>query len=154
MKLIIKLLLLIFFINSISFAEILKEFKVEGNKRISSKTIILFSKVKVNDDINESNLNEIIKELYSTNFFKDVKVSFSNQILKITVKENPVIQSLIFNGIKKKNIISTLKSSVEMKEKNPFLKNKVKSDETQIINILRSNGFYFSKVESEIKKKW
>ena len=152
MKLIIKLLLLIFFINSISFAEILKEFKIEGNKRISSKTIILFSKVKVNDDINESNLNEIIKELYSTNFFKDVKVSFSNQILKITVKENPVIQSLIFNGIKKKNIISTLKSSVEMKEKNPFLKNKVKSDETQIINILRSNGFYFSKVESEIKK--
>ena len=152
MKLIIKLLLLIFFINSISFAEILKEFKVEGNKRISSKTIILFSKVKINDDINESNLNEIIKELYSTNFFKDVKVSFSNQILKITVKENPVIQSLIFNGIKKKNIISTLKSSVEMKEKNPFLKNKVKSDETQIINILRSNGFYFSKVESEIKK--
>ena len=152
MKLIIKLLLLIFFINSISFAEILKEFKVEGNKRISSKTIILFSKVKINDDINESNLNEIIKELYSTNFFKDVKVSFSNQILKITVKENPVIQSLIFNGIKKKNIISTLKSSVELKEKNPFLKNTVKSDETQIINILRSNGFYFSKVESEVKK--
>ena len=151
MKLIIKLLLLIFFVNSISFAEILKEFKVDGNKRISSKTIILFSKVKINDDINESNLNEIIKELYSTNFFKDVKVSFSNQILKISVKENPVIQSLIFNGIKKKNIISTLKSSVELKEKNPFLKNTVKSDETQIINILRSNGYYFSKVESEIK---
>jgi len=151
MKLIIKLLLLIFFFNSISFAEILKEFKVDGNKRISSKTIILFSKVKINDDINESNLNEIIKELYSTNFFKDVKVSFSNQILKITVKENPVIQSLIFNGIKKKNIISTLKSTVELKEKNPFLKNTVKSDETKIINILRSNGFYFSKVESEIK---
>ena len=151
MKLIIKLLLLIFFINSISFAEILKEFKIDGNKRISSKTIILFSKVKINDDINESNLNEIIKELYSTNFFKDVKVSFSNQILKITVKENPVIQSLIFNGIKKKNIISTLKSNVELKEKNPFLKNTVKSDETQIINILRSNGYYFSKVESEIK---
>ena len=62
-----------------------------------------------------------------------------------------MIQSLIFNGIKKKNIISTLKSSVELKEKNPFLKNTVKSDETQIINILRSNGYYFSKVESEIK---
>ena len=88
-------------------------------------------------------MNEIIKELYSTNFFKDVKVSFSNQILKISVKENPVIQSLIFNGIKKKNIISTLKNSVELKEKNPFLKNTVKSDETQIINILRSNGYYF-----------
>ena len=46
MKLIIKLLLLIFFFNSISFAEILKEFKVDGNKRISSKTIILFLKLK------------------------------------------------------------------------------------------------------------
>tara|TARA_B100000959_G_C14965221_1_gene617450 strand:- start:142 stop:2373 length:2232 start_codon:yes stop_codon:yes gene_type:complete len=151
MRLIIKLLILIFFINTASFAEIIKEFEILGNKRISKKTIILFSKIKIDENINESNLNQIIKELYSTNFFKDVKVSLVDQTLKITVEENPVIQSLIFNGIKKKNIISTLKSNLELKEKHPFLKNTVKSDENKIINILRSNGYYFSSVESEIK---
>ena len=68
MKLIIKVMLLIFFINTISFAEVIKEFKIIGNKRISDTTIILFSKVKINDDINKDDLNEIIKEQYSTNF--------------------------------------------------------------------------------------
>ena len=85
MKLIIKITLLIFFINTISFAEAIKEFKITGNKRISDSTIILFSKVKINDDINKDDLNEIIKELYSTNFFKNVKVSFDNQIIEIFV---------------------------------------------------------------------
>ena len=151
MRLIIKSLILIFFISTVSFADVIREFEIFGNKRISKKTIILFSKVNIDDNINESNLNQIIKELYSTNFFKDVKVSLVDQILKITVEENPVIQSLIFNGIKKKNIISTLKKNLELKEKHPFLKNTVKNDENKIINILRSNGYYFSNVESEIK---
>ena len=144
-------MLLIFFINTISFAEVIKEFKITGNKRISDSTIILFSKVKIYDDINKDDLNKIIKELYSTNFFKNVKVSFDNQIIEIFVDENPVIQKLVFNGIKKKNIISKLKENIKLKEKQPFLKNDVKSDVTNIMNILRSNGFYFSKVESEFK---
>ena len=151
MKLIIKAMLLIFFINTISFAEVIKEFKIIGNKRISDTTIILFSKVKINDDINKDDLNEIIKELYSTNFFKNVKVSFDNQIIQIFVDENLFIQKLVFNGIKKKNIISTLKENIKLKEKQPFLKSDVKNDVTSIMNILRSNGFYFSKVESEFK---
>jgi len=151
MKLIIKIMLLIFFINTISFAEVIKEFKITGNKRISDSTIILFSKVKIYDDINKDDLNKIIKELYSTNFFKNVKVSFDNQIIEIFVDENPVIQKLVFNGIKKKNIISKLKENIKLKEKQPFLKNDVKNDVTNIMNILRSNGFYFSKVESEFK---
>ena len=144
-------MLLIFFINTISFAEVIKEFKITGNKRISDSTIILFSKVKIYDDINKDDLNKIIKELYSTNFFKNVKVSFDNQIIEIFVDENPVIQKLVFNGIKKKNIISKLKENIKLKEKQPFLKNDVKNDVTNIMNILRSNGFYFSKVESEFK---
>ena len=116
MKLIIKIMLLIFFINTISFAEVIKEFKIIGNKRISDTTIILFSKVKINDDINKDDLNEIIKELYSTNFFKNVKVSFDNQIIEIFVDENLFIQKLVFNGIKKKNIISKLKENIKLKE--------------------------------------
>ena len=125
MKLIIKIMLLILFINTISFAEVINEFKIIGNKRISDSTIILFSKVKINDEINKDDLNEIIKELYSTNFFKNVKVSFDNQIIEIFVDENPIIQKLVFNGIKKKNIISKLKENIKLKEKQPFLKNSI-----------------------------
>ena len=46
-KIILKLIYLILFLishSNYSLAEIVKEIKVEGNKRISTQTIILFSK--------------------------------------------------------------------------------------------------------------
>ena len=37
----------------------------------------MFSNVKINDDINDENeLNKILKNLYETNFFKNVSVKF------------------------------------------------------------------------------
>ena len=39
-----------------------------------------------------------------------------------------------------------------MKEKTSFIDNKVKKDEDKITNILRTNGFYFSKVNTKLKK--
>ena len=55
-----------------SFAEIVKKIQIEGNDRVSSDTIKLFSGVKLNDDLNTSELNQILKKLYDTNFFKDI----------------------------------------------------------------------------------
>ena len=46
-----------------SYSDIINQFKISGNDRISDETIILFSGYKVNDNIDESDLNKIIKEL-------------------------------------------------------------------------------------------
>ncbi len=146
LKIIFFVFLLIFPANS----ESIKDIKIIGNERISTATILLFSKIDKDSDITDSDLNSIIKNLYSTDFFKDVKVTFDSQILKIVVNENPIVQSVIFKGIKKKNIISILEENIQLKEKNPFIRNVVKRDATKIVNILRSNGFYFSKVDSKI----
>jgi len=150
MKIIFKIILIFLLLINQSYSEIIKDFKISGNKRISDATIILFSKLKKNEEINDNDLNNVIKELYSTNYFKDVKISLNNQILEIHVEENPIVQSLIFNGIKKSSIISTFKDNITLTEKSPFIENVVKKDETRIINILRSNGYYFSIVSSKI----
>ena len=57
-----------------------------------------------------------------------------------------------FEGLKNKRIIKLLKEQVEMREKNSFIENRVKNDEEKIINILRTNGYYFSKVIPKLKK--
>ncbi len=150
MNFIFKIILLFLLLTNQSLSEIIKDFKILGNKRISDATIVLFSKLKINQDIDNDDLNNVIKELFSTNYFKDVKIEFKNQVVEIIVEENPIVQSLVFNGIKKNNIISALKENIILKEKSPFIKSVVKKDETNIINILRSNGFYFSNVNSKI----
>ena len=59
-----KILISIFFVFK-SNADIINDVKVEGNKRISDDTIILFSGVKINQKITDTSLNDIIKNLYS-----------------------------------------------------------------------------------------
>ena len=78
-----------------SFAEIVKKIQIEGNDRVSSDTIKLFSGVKLNDDLNTSELNQILKKLYDTNFFKDIALNLNENVLFINVKENPIIENYL-----------------------------------------------------------
>ena len=107
-RIILRSLLIIFFYLNTSQAEVIKKFQISGNDRISNETLILFSEVKIGENINENNLNEIIKKLYETSFFEDIKVEFENNILFINVSENPLIQSLVIEGIKKKSVVENI----------------------------------------------
>ena len=85
-----------------SLAEIVNKIEVDGNKRLTKEAIILFSKIQLNKDYDSVTLNSNLKELYQTNFFKSVKLDLENNILYIVVVENPIIENLRIEGIKKK----------------------------------------------------
>ena len=152
MKIIFKSILILLFITISANSEIIKDIKVNGNKRVSSETIKIFTEIEVNNDLSINQLNDVVKKLYSTNFFSNVEINVKKNILYIYVIENPVIQSLKFEGVKNKRIIKLLKEQVEMREKSSFIENRVKNDKEKIINILRTNGYYFSKVTPKLKK--
>ena len=151
MKIIFKFIFLAFIISFSANSEIIKKIEVSGNQRVSSETIKIFSEIKVNDDLNYSDLNDIVKKLYSTNYFKDIKINLENNILKIFIVENPIVQTLSFEGVKNKRILKLLNEQVNIREKNSFIENKIKVDEERITNILRSNGYYFSDVTTKLK---
>ena len=143
-------LFLIFFIWTFSSwlrAEIIDKINIEGNQRISQETIRMFSGVNTNDDISEPDLNKILKRLYDTNFFDLVSVQISNKILIITVKENPIIQNVNFNGIKSSKILDDLKKNTELKSRSSFNEPLLEKDKKKIKNFLKNIGYYFSKIE-------
>ena len=84
----------IFFILSIIFyssnlaAEIINKIVIQGNERISNETIKVYGDIKENDNVDEFKINQILKDLYSTNFFEDVKVrspaDFDNKIKRVS----------------------------------------------------------------------
>ena len=59
----------------------------------------MFSEVSNEDSLNKQDLNSIINKLYDTNFFKNIQINFNDNILKIEVEENPIIEKIIFEGI-------------------------------------------------------
>ena len=134
------------------FSQNITNFEIIGNERISDETIIIFSDLNniKNKELNDNDLNNIIKNLYSTDFFENVSINVVNGKLLIKVIEYPLIQSVVLSGIKNKNEISIIKENIKLREKNSFIPIKVKNDEKIINNILRVNGYYFSTVNTEI----
>ncbi len=147
-------LLLIFFLLSISTVrtEIVNEINVDGNQRISSETIKMFAGVDISDDLSESDLNNILKKLYDTNFFDLVSVKIDNKILLIKVRENPIIQNIDYKGIKSSKILDSLKKNVELKSRSSFNEFLLEKDKKKIKNFLKNIGYYFSDVVISIEE--
>ena len=53
--------MLIFLRSLVSYAEDVKSIIIKGNERITKETIIVFSNVNINDNLNANDLNEITK---------------------------------------------------------------------------------------------
>ena len=139
---IIVISILLLFSNSLK-AETLSKFEILGNDRISTNTIIQFSGVNIDDNVSTDDLNNVIKNLYGTDFFDNVNITFSNGILQIKVIENPIIQSLKISGIKKNSLKDFIFDNLLLKEKKSYVENLLKSDVDRVYTILRSNGYFF-----------
>ena len=148
------LILFVFFnllLNS-SYADKIKKFQIDGNDRISNETIILFSGLQIDDTVTDNDLNTAIKNLYETSFFQNLEINIENSILYINVVENPLIQSIVIEGIKKKSLVEVVKDIIIQKEKTSFVESKVKKDQERILNSLRIAGYYFSEISTSTKK--
>ncbi len=148
MRLLSKLILSIFFLISTANAEFLKKIEVNGNKRISNESIIIFSDLKTNENVSKSNLDTALKNLYKTNFFSNISFTFENQILRINVEENPIIDNFQITGIKKQSLVEFIKGKIQLAEMKSFDEEILTADLNLINNILKSSGYYFADITS------
>ena len=147
-KLIFFKIIFILFFAFVSNAEIIKNIVVTGNDRISTETVIMFTETEINDEIGNKELNNILKNLYNTNFFKDVGVELIENKLVISVVENPIIQNLLIEGVKSKALNELLNNRIALKTSSSYDEYFVKKDLEVIESILQEIGYYFFEIET------
>ena len=147
-KFFIHLTILSFFLIFSSYAKNYERIIINGNERISSETILVFSEISEDQSLNENSINNILKKLYKSGYFKDVSVKIENNNLIIDVLENPVIQTVYINGIKRKKTEESLYEILSLKNRSSYNSINVKKDENAILSYLKEQGFYFSKITS------
>ncbi len=133
-------------------AETVNKIIINGNKRISEETIKVYGEINLNEKIDEIKINKILNNLYSTNFFEDVKIKVSNNILEIDLKEYPIINQLIIIGEKTNKIKDQIRKTIKLKEKNSFIRSDLASDIEKIKKLYSSAGYNFSKIDAKLKK--
>ena len=132
------------FFSTYAFSDTLEKIEILGNERISDESIKLFINVNISDEIDNSEMNDIIKDLYETDFFKDISLSFNDQTLIITVIENPIIENIFYKGIKSDRILNIIKDGSSMRSRSSYKESIVKKEKLKIENILKSLGYYKS----------
>ena len=150
-----KILIYIFvFLFNFSYlkAEILKNVIINGNKRVSDETIKIYGKINLEKDYQSKDLDEVLKNLYETDFFEDVQVELSNNTLRIELKEFPVINQLIIIGEKSKRYKEQIKKLIKLKEKRSLIKSYLARDIETIKSLYSSLGYNASKVDIKLNE--
>ena len=146
-KLIFKTFIILHLSISVLLSEEIKDIKIEGNNRISNETVKVFIDQYLNENsFNLELTNNVIKSLYETGFFKDVKVKYQENVLYISVIENPLIQILEYNGVKSKTFLEKITNNLTLKPKSSFNDFFLERDKNLIIQNLKDEGYYFSEV--------
>ena len=143
--------IIIFFLilTNTLFAEI-KKVNIVGNTRVNSTTIELLVD-KRNTNIDSIYLNNLTKKIFDTEFFADVKISFNQNVLTITVVENPIVNFFYINGVKD-NDLDQINKIITLKENSLFSTSKLKKDIEATREFLNASGYYQALISPEVIK--
>ena len=148
LKFLFQIVLFISLFVHASYSQNFKKILINGNERISNETILVFSDLPQDKFLNENSINLILKKLYRSGFFSDVVVKIENDNLIIDVLENPIIQTVFIEGIKRKKTEESLFEILSLKNRSSFNSIFVKNDENTILNYLKDEGYFFSTIVS------
>ena len=77
-----------------------RNFRVEGAQRISEGTIYNYLPINIGDTLTDQRVQEAIRAIYSTGFFRDVEFRRDGDVLIIAVLERPSIEDFTISGNK------------------------------------------------------
>ena len=146
----IRFFVLFFFIlTTISFAEI-KKVNIVGNSRVNSNTIETLVDKKITN-VDSIFINNLTKKIYDTEFFSDVKISFNQDTLTITVVENPIVNFFYINGVKDSDL-DQINKIITLKENSIFSTSKLKKNIEDTREFLNASGYYQATIVPEVIK--
>jgi|ETNmetMinimDraft_12_1059888.scaffolds.fasta_scaffold02270_3 outer membrane protein insertion porin family len=99
------------FITFQSFAETINKIEFSGLNLSPKSTVMSKLPVKIGDEYNSTTSNKIISSLFDTGYFSDIQVELNNDILLITLIENPHIKLINIKTDYKKSWSNWLENS-------------------------------------------
>ncbi len=92
----------------------ISDIRVEGLQRVSAGTVFAALPVNVGDSLDPNQLQDLTRDLFRTGYFDDIKISYDEGVLVVTVVERPTIAEITLSGnkaIKTEDLTEALKKS-------------------------------------------
>jgi outer membrane protein insertion porin family len=127
----------------------IRSINVSGSQRIEPETVRSYVKLRAGAPYTRESLDQALQDLFATELFADVQIRDEEGALTIIVKENPVVNRIVFEGNKR---IKEEKLSKELKlaPRTIFTRSKVRAEIARIIELYRRQGRFAANVEPKM----
>ncbi|HEX9658792.1 MAG TPA: outer membrane protein assembly factor BamA, partial [Rhodothermales bacterium] len=131
-------------------APIIQSIVVRGNQRIEADTISSYLVVQPGDRADPQLLDLGLKTLFNTGLFSDVTLQMQEgDILLIDIKENPIVNRVIFDGNKRVKEDKITKE-IQLAARTVFTRAKVQADVQRILEVYRRTGRFAAAVTPKV----
>src|SRR5436190_16081274 len=129
-----------------------RDIRVEGLQRTEPGTVFSYLPVKVGETMTEEKAQAALRALYTTGFFKDVRLEMENDILVVYVEERPAIASIDFSGMKEfePETVRKVLREIGMAEGRIFDRAMLENTELEIKRQYLSRGLYAAEVQTTV----
>lgn len=131
---------------------VIRDIKVKGLQRISVGTVYNEIPVNVGDRFSLDRSSNVIRSLFKTGFFKDVKLTKQGDTLIINVIERPVIAKIAFEGNKdlSKEDLTKALDKIGLSEGRVFDRQVLDKVEQELNRQYLSHGKYGLKIKTDV----
>jgi len=126
-----------------------RSISVEGAQRLEADTILSYIRLHVGDRYTQVAGDQVLKDLFATELFSDVKLRNDAGAVVIEVKENPVVNRIILEGNKRLKEDKIL-PEIKLAARQIFTRSKVRADVTRIIELYKREGRFAASVEPKM----
>ncbi len=124
----------------------IRSIAVSGSQRIEADTVRSYVQLRAGGAYTKATLDQALRDLFATELFADVQIRDNSGSLTIEVKENPVINRVLFEGNKRLKE-DKLNPEIKLAPRQIFTASKVRADVGRIIELYRRQGRYGALVE-------
>jgi outer membrane protein insertion porin family len=128
----------------------IKSIRVEGSQRLEPETVLSYTKLRTGQAYTNETLDQAIKDLYASDLFADVFIAGADTgEIVLKVRENPVINRVIFEGNKRLKE-DKIKKEVKLAPRQIFTRTAVRQDVARIVELYRRQGRFAAVVEPKM----
>ncbi|MBI1953274.1 MAG: outer membrane protein assembly factor BamA [Candidatus Omnitrophica bacterium] len=128
--------------------------EVEGNKIVSTATVLAKVKTRPGDLFNQATVDEDIKRLYGTGFFTDVSADVrpyrDGKLVRFLIQERPLVSAIVISGVHHFRE-AKIREDLKTKEQQLLDRRELKEDAEKIRQLYRTKGFYLADIATDVK---
>ena len=128
---------------------LIQNIRVEGNKRVEPETVRSYLTFSAGDPYDPAQIDELLKALFATGLFQDVRIRRDGGTIVVVVVENPIVSRVAFEGNREVDD-ATLVAEVQLKPRAVYTRARVQADVQRILNVYRRQGLYAAQVDPKI----